>query len=69
MTAPHLAEVVDDEMAEVLRQKTPAQRLQIAFGMWQFVRNTLRRQLASANPAWTEEEVCHEVARRMLHDT
>jgi hypothetical protein len=56
-------------MAALLRQKTPAQRLQIAFGLWQFVRSTLRRRLAATHPDWSEEEVCREVARRLLHDS
>ena len=69
MKPAYLVEVVDDQMAEVLREMTGAQRLKIAFGMWEFVRSTLRRQLAAEHPDWTHEEVCREAARRMLHDT
>ncbi|HEV2292851.1 MAG TPA: hypothetical protein VGR35_03295 [Tepidisphaeraceae bacterium] len=34
-------EVVDDDMAELLRQKTPAQRLASAHAMWRYGRDRL----------------------------
>jgi Rv0078B-related antitoxin len=43
-------EVVDWEMAAVLREKTPSERYQIALGMWHFARNTLRRRIAAEHP-------------------
>ncbi len=60
-------EVLDDRMAEILRRKTPAERLAIAFGMWRFARDTIRRNVALRNPEWSEAEVAREVARRMSH--
>jgi hypothetical protein len=69
MTPADKVEIVDEQMAAVLRQKTPAERLKIAFNLWEFTRSTLRRQLAATHPDWTHEEVCREAARRMLHDT
>ena len=32
-------EVMDETMAAVLRGKTPAERLQIGFGLWTFAQN------------------------------
>jgi hypothetical protein len=60
-------EVVDDAMAEVLRRKTPAQRIAIGFGLWQSARKSLLFQLASKNPDWDRSQVEREAARRLSH--
>jgi hypothetical protein len=60
-------DVLDDRMAAVLRMKTPAERLAIAFGMWTFARDLMRRTTARQNPHWSEAEVARDVARRMSH--
>ncbi|MGQ0695062.1 MAG: hypothetical protein ACT4OL_05730 [Nitrospiraceae bacterium] len=60
-------EVIDDTMAEVLRRKTPAERLAIGFGLWRSARTLLRGQLASLHPEWDARQVDREVARRLSH--
>lgn len=60
-------EIMDDVMAEVLRAKTPAERLAIANGMWRSARRMLESILRSERPDWTDEEIRREVARRMSH--
>lgn len=60
-------EVVDDDMAAILREKTSAERLEIAFGMWRFARDTLRRVVAVEHPEWSADQLQREVARRLLH--
>jgi Rv0078B-related antitoxin len=60
-------EVLDDRMAAILRTKTPAQRLAIAFDLWSFARMTIRRNLGRQHPEWSEAELVREVARRMSH--
>lgn len=55
-------------MVEVLQQKTPAERLAIAWGLWEFARTTLRRQVAAQHPDWTEYEVHREATRRLVHE-
>jgi hypothetical protein len=60
-------EVIDDAMAEILRQKTPAERLAIADGMWRFAREMIRATIAKENPDWTTEQVNRMVARRLSH--
>lgn len=60
-------EVVDDDMAEILRQKTPAERLQIAWGMWRFARDTIRRVVADQHPDWCDIEIQREATRRLTH--
>jgi hypothetical protein len=58
-------EVVDDEVAEVLRLKTPAERIKIGFDMWLSARNMLTAHLKRTHPDWKTEEVHREVARRL----
>jgi hypothetical protein len=60
-------EVLDDAMAEVLRRKTPAERLGIAFGLWRSARRMLTSMLRSMHPDWSEDQVNREVARRLSH--
>lgn len=62
-------EAVDQAMAEVLRRKTPAERLAIVFGIWESVRTMLLTQLAERHPERSPEEIRREVARRMSHGT
>lgn len=60
-------ETVDDEMARVLRSKTGAERLAIAFGMFMSARRMLISHLESTHPEWTEQQVNTETARRLSH--
>lgn len=60
-------ESVDDDMAAVLRLKTPAERLQIAFGMIDSAIYMLRHMLADQHPDWPAEKIQAEVARRISH--
>jgi hypothetical protein len=60
-------EVVDDVMAAVLRDKSSAERLEIAYGMWRFARDTIRRAVAAQHPRWLDEEVKREATRRLVH--
>jgi hypothetical protein len=64
---PRRMEVVDDAMAAVLRRKTEAERLGIAFGMWAFARDMIARRVRSDCPDLTEEQVGQIVAGRMSH--
>lgn len=60
-------EVVDDDMAAVLRTKTERERLEIAFGMWRSARRIMRAAIAGEHPDWTAAEIDREVAHRMSH--
>lgn len=62
-------EIVDDEMATVLRGKTPLERLRVAFGLWTSTRTMLERLLRSQHPDWDDRTVNAEVVRRMSHGT
>lgn len=60
-------EIVDDRVVEILRKKTPAERLAIADGLWMFARQVIGRIVAREHPDWSEDQVRREVARRMSH--
>lgn len=60
-------EVLDDAMAEVLRRKSPADRLAIAHAMWRSAGEMLRHALRGEHPGWMDEAIEREVARRLSH--
>lgn len=60
-------EVMDDAMAAVLRAKSGAERLRIAFGMYASARRMLMSHLRAEHPDWDERRVIAEAARRMSH--
>jgi hypothetical protein len=60
-------EVLDDRLAAVLRAKSPAERLAIAFHMWAFARDLIWRTAARQHPEWSEEKLARHVAGRMSH--
>lgn len=64
---PGQIEVVDNTMAEVLRRKTPAERIQIGFAIWRSARDMLIAHLKRTHPEWSVEMVEKEVARRLSH--
>ncbi len=57
-------EIVDDEMAAVLRGKTPVERLRVAFGLWTSTKNMLERLLRSQHPDWDDRTVKAEAAKK-----
>ena len=61
-------EVVADAMAEVLRRKTPAERIAIGFTMWTSARNMLLAHLKTSHPEWSIEMIKKEVARRLSEE-
>lgn len=60
-------EVLDPVMAEVLRQKTPAERLQIGFALWESTKRMLTAHLCAERPDWGPERIRQEVVRRLSH--
>ena len=62
-------EVMDDTTAEMLRGKTPAEKLAIVSD----ANDTLRLLVAGGvrwqHPDWSEEEIQQEVVRRMTRGT
>ncbi len=60
-------EVMDDTMANVLREKTEAERLKIAGRMWRSARSILRGAIQTEHPDWSEEQVNGEIAERISY--
>lgn len=60
-------EVIDDDLAEVLRQKSGAQRLAMASAMFVFARTIIWHKLRHEHPEWDERKSVAETARRMSH--
>ncbi len=60
-------EVVDDEMAQVLRLKTGAERLQIASEMFSSARQMIINMLRSQHPDGDEQKINAQAARRLSH--
>lgn len=58
-------EIISDQMAEILRRKTEAQRLRSVDAFWKSARSILRAAILSAHPHWSVQEVNAEIARRI----
>ncbi len=60
-------EVVSDEVAAVLRAKTPAERLEVAAGLWRLARGIVLGALRKEHPDWDDSRIRQEAARRLSH--
>jgi len=60
-------EVMDDRMAQVLRAKSGAERLQIADKMFSFARELITSSVHAAHPDWDDPRIAAETARRLSH--
>jgi|PlaIllAssembly_1097288.scaffolds.fasta_scaffold191805_1 hypothetical protein len=60
-------EIIDNQMAQVLKDKSPQQRLFIAFSMWSEAKKQLTHYLFSLHPDWDENKIQREVAKRLSH--
>jgi len=61
-------EAVDWQMAEVLRTKTPAERLAIAAALWRSARMLLASNLRTLHPDWDDSTLQREVVRRLVQE-
>ncbi len=62
-----VVEIIDPMMVEILRKKTPAERLKVAFGMWESARVMIRGVLRQQHPEWSESQILRESAWRLSH--
>jgi hypothetical protein len=60
-------EVMSEEMAAMLRQKTGAERLEIASRMYSSARHMLMNHLRSLHPDWNDQRISTEAARKLSH--
>jgi len=63
---PGQIEVVDDAVAEVLRKKTPTERVAMALDCNRTARMLIEGAVRTRHPDWDDGRVASEVARRML---
>ncbi len=64
-----IIEVIDPEMAAVIRAKTGAERLQIANAMFVAARRMIVSQLRAEHPDWDQQRIGDTAARRLAHRT
>lgn len=64
---PRRFEMIDNAMADILREKTDAEHLQIGFGMWRSARRLVEANVRAEHPEWTEDEIRRQVAGRRSH--
>lgn len=66
-TREPVVEVMDDMVADIMRQKTLQQRLRIVFGMCRSARVLIRGAVTQEHPEWSIDKINHEIARRISH--
>ncbi|MBI2826149.1 MAG: hypothetical protein HYX69_15830 [Planctomycetia bacterium] len=64
---PASFEVIDDDMARVIRAKSGAERLRIASGMFASARRMFLSHLRAEHADWDERRIHQEAARRLSH--
>jgi hypothetical protein len=63
---PRNIEVVDDNVAAILRTKSPGERIRMAGEANDTARLVAAAGIRHFHPDWSEDQVRREVARRML---
>ena len=58
-------ELLDDAVVEVLRHKTPAERVAMIFAANRTMRLRLEGHFRTRHPDWDNQTVMQEIARRM----
>lgn len=64
-TRQPVVETMDTMMVEVMRNKTPAERLAIAFRMWESARTMVSESVRKMHPDWSDDDVEQEIATRI----
>jgi hypothetical protein len=60
-------DVVDDDMARILRGMSGAERLRVANSLFVSARRMLASHLAAEHPDWDQDRIEQETARRISH--
>ena len=66
---PSRIELLDPAIVEVLKNKTPAERLTMVFAANRTMRLRLEGHLRTHHPDWDDDQIQREIARRMLGGT
>lgn len=62
-------EVVDHDVARILRAKSGMDRLRLAHEAWELARERLMAFVSWRNPQWSPERVRREVAKRLGYES
>ena len=62
-------ELLDPAVVEVLRRKTPMERLAMVFAANRTMRLRIEGHLRSCHPEWDDQTLMQEIARRMCRGT
>jgi hypothetical protein len=62
-------ECISDEMADLMRSMTPAERLGMMNSLWRSGWRMIENLTRAEHPDWSDDRVRQEVARRMSHGT
>ena len=63
---PRRIELLDPVVAEILKSKTPEERIRMGFECNRTARKMMAAGLHAQHPDWTPEEIQREIARRMM---
>ena len=66
---PRHVEIPDAEVIALMKSKTPAERLEMAFASHRLVRLRLAGHFRTLHPEWTDEDVEKAIAGRFLSGT
>ena len=58
-------DIVDHEVARVLRAKSGMERLRLAHEAWELARERLTAFFSAEHPEWERDEVQRQVAKRL----
>lgn len=61
-------EIVDPDVARVLRDKSGMERLRLAHEAWELAHDRLTAFLSARHPEWDREEVRKQVAGRLSYE-
>lgn len=62
---PRRIELPDERVIAILRRKSVAERIELAFDCNRTYRLRLEGHLRTRHPRWTDAEIAREIARRM----
>lgn len=62
-------ETIEDSMVDILKKKSPQERLTIAFNLYHSAKLQLTHYLCSLYPDWDARNIQYEVTKRLSHGT
>ena len=65
---PNRIEVIDDAVAEILRRKSPCEKVAMIVDANRVMRLRIEGALRTWHPDWSDKRIRREIARRMARD-